>query len=254
MSPPGPGVAPARRPNCPRPRAGAVAPEWWKAFRPTLDALSEEVLSGNRELARARARDSRRRTAPRAIRTVAGPSARQRARASARIETGGAARRRSPWGRLSCDAQSRYELDRGASSHTGARPREELLAPACADTLRTADGASREILRFAALARRSAVVFHARASAKRRASAAKSAIDAGAERARLAQAQAERSATRSRPELERARGAPSARGAAAVSLRAGARARNHSVGREALRWSPAESPRLPSTCYSADPM
>ena len=132
---PGPGVAPVTPPEMPATSAPvAVAPDWWKAFNdPRLDALVDEALRENRDLARAIARIDESRAALRLAQSDRWPvvsagvsGARQRSSETGPVPLGGG----SPWAndfRATLDVA--YEVDLwGKYKNSSAAAREELLA------------------------------------------------------------------------------------------------------------------------------
>ena len=132
---PGPSQTPAAAPELPATSAPTpVAADWWRAFNDAgLNALVDEALRDNRDLARAMARIDESRALLRLARSERGPqvsaglsAARQRSSESGPIPLGGA----SPWVndfRATLDVAYEVDLWKRVASSTRAA-REELLA------------------------------------------------------------------------------------------------------------------------------
>jgi outer membrane protein, multidrug efflux system len=133
---PGPGVEPVVPPELPTTTSApvTVAPDWWKAFNdPRLDALIDEALRDNRDLARAIARIDESRAALRLAQSDRWPvvsagasAARQRSSETGPVPLGGG----SPWiNDFRATLNVAYEIDLwGKYANSSAAARAELLA------------------------------------------------------------------------------------------------------------------------------
>jgi multidrug efflux system outer membrane protein len=143
---PGPGMPPPAAPELPATTVPTpVAADWWTAYNDrALDALVDEALRHNTDLARAMARIDEARAALRLARSERGPvvsagvsGARQRASENGPVPLGGA----SPWANdFRATLNVSYELDLWGRIAAGtAAARDEMLASGYArDTLRIA--------------------------------------------------------------------------------------------------------------------